>query len=204
MIQKAAAMGNWWLTASSRQCVHSASHLVQSSLVKHQITQVTQPLQPRFDALWLWAFPKTKITFEREEISNHWRDSGKHNRAADGNWESCVKSQGDYFEGDWGIIILCTMFLVSSSVNVSIFHSMWLDTFRICIKVEYWFYNLRQDLISPILWSHWLLRCLCSVLGWQLKCFRKWFKFGIWRPGFKFCPLKLFILSDLQFPFSYL
>ena len=33
------------------------------------------------------------------------------------------------FEGDWGIVVLCTMFLVSSSINVSIFHSMWLDTF---------------------------------------------------------------------------
>ena len=40
------------------------------------------PLQPRFGALWLLAFPKTKITFEREEISDHWWDSGKYNRAA--------------------------------------------------------------------------------------------------------------------------
>ena len=28
------------------------------------------PLQPRFGALQLLAFPKTKITFEREEISD--------------------------------------------------------------------------------------------------------------------------------------
>ena len=35
------------------------------------------PLQPRFGTLWLLAFPKTKITFEREEISDHWWDSGK-------------------------------------------------------------------------------------------------------------------------------
>ena len=28
------------------------------------------PLQPRFGALWLLAFPKTKITFERKEISD--------------------------------------------------------------------------------------------------------------------------------------
>ena len=29
------------------------------------------PLQPRFGALWLLAFSKTKITFEREDISDH-------------------------------------------------------------------------------------------------------------------------------------
>ena len=34
------------------------------------------PLQPRFGALWLLAFPKTKITFESEEISDCWWDSG--------------------------------------------------------------------------------------------------------------------------------
>ena len=57
-------------------------------------------LQPRFDALWLLAFPKTKITFEREEISDHWWDSGKYDKAAYGNWENCVRFQ-------------CMVFLVS-------------------------------------------------------------------------------------------
>ena len=78
MIQKAVAMGNWWLATSSQQHTHSCiiSHAV--FLVKHQITQVTQPLlQPRFGILWLLAFPRTKITFEREEISDHQWDSGK-------------------------------------------------------------------------------------------------------------------------------
>ena len=35
------------------------------------------PLQPRFGALRLLAFPKTIRTFEREEISDHRWDSGK-------------------------------------------------------------------------------------------------------------------------------
>ena len=39
-------------------------------------------LQPRFGALRLLAFIKTKITFEREEISDCQRDSGKYDRAA--------------------------------------------------------------------------------------------------------------------------
>ena len=51
--------------------------------------------------------------FEREEISDCQWDSGKYDRAADGNWENCVRSQGAYFEGDWGVTVLCTMFLVS-------------------------------------------------------------------------------------------
>ena len=58
------------------------------------------PLQPRWGALQLLAFPKTKITFEREKISDHQRDSGKYEGAADGDWENCVRSQGAYFEGD--------------------------------------------------------------------------------------------------------
>ena len=41
-------------------------------------------LLPRFGALWLLAFPKTKITFEWEEISDHQWDSGKYDGAADG------------------------------------------------------------------------------------------------------------------------
>ena len=55
------------------------------------------PLQTRLGALqiwWLLAFPKSIITFEREEISDHWWDSGKYDGAANGDWENCVRSQG--------------------------------------------------------------------------------------------------------------
>ena len=47
------------------------------------------PLQPRFGALWLLAFPQTIITFEREEISDHRWDSGKYDQAADRLGELC-------------------------------------------------------------------------------------------------------------------
>ena len=46
------------------------------------------------------AFPKTKITFEREEISDHPESQENNDRAADGDWENYVRSQGAYFEGD--------------------------------------------------------------------------------------------------------
>ena len=110
MIQKVTAMGNWWLAASSRQPIHScitchaeffgdtSNHLGDSAL-----------LQPRFGVLWLLVFPKTKITFERKEISDCQWDSGKYNGA--GDWENCMKSKGAYFEGNWGIH--CPMYEVS-------------------------------------------------------------------------------------------
>ena len=131
MIQKAKALGNWWLAASSGQCAHSGimSHTEFFAKTSNYPGD-SALLQPRFGTLQLVAFPKTKITFEREEISDRqaW-DSGKYDRATDSDWENCVRSQGAYFEGDWGIIVLCTMFLVSSSINVSIFHITWLNTF---------------------------------------------------------------------------
>ena len=114
LIQKATGMGNWWLTASSWQRTHSCiiSHTeLFGETSNHPGESV--PLQPRFGILWLLAFPQTKITFEREEISGRRWGSGKCSGAADGDWENSVRSQGAYFEGDWGIIVLCTMFLVS-------------------------------------------------------------------------------------------
>ena len=84
------------------------------------------PLQPRFGAPHLLAFPKTKIIFEREEISEHQWDQGKCVRAAYGNWENCVRSQGAYFEGDWGVIVQCPMFLVSCiSFNKCLYFSYY-------------------------------------------------------------------------------
>ena len=66
-------------------------------------------LQPRFGALWFLAFPKTKITFEgkRFQTVNEIQENMMEQLMAIG------RSQGAYFEGDWGIIVLCTVFLVS-------------------------------------------------------------------------------------------
>ena len=124
-------MGNWWLAALSwqRTCPSYITSCVEFFGETSNHPGDSALLQPRFGTLWLLAFPKTKITFEREEISDHWWDSGKYDVAAGGNWENCVRSWGAYVEGDWGVIVLCTMFLVSSSVTDSIFHITCLDTF---------------------------------------------------------------------------
>ena len=135
------------------------------------------PLQPRFGTLLLLAFPKTKSTFERKEISSHQWDSGKYNREADGNWENCVRSQGAYFEGHWGVIVLYTMFLVSL-INVSIFHSTrldtsWTDPVFFLGFTEIWCHHIpdkqeRRDTVlygTPSLHLAWsaLALCCCST-----------------------------------------
>ena len=131
------ATGDWQLHHNTPA---HASCLIHSFLVKHQITQVTQPLySPELVPCDIWLFPKTKITFEREEISDHPWDSGKYDGAVNGEWENCVRSQGAYFERDWGIIVLCTKCLVSSSINVFIFHITWLDTFWTDLKYDHFY-----------------------------------------------------------------
>ena len=132
MIQKVAAMGNWWLASSSWQ--HAHSYIMSPAEFVCEISNHlgdSAPLQPRFGTLQLLAFPKTTITFEREEISDCRWDSGKYNRAADGDWENCVRSQGPTMKGTEASLshVQCFLYLVSSSINFSIFHSMWLDTF---------------------------------------------------------------------------
>ena len=68
MIQKAAAMGNWWLSASSwRHMTTHASHLLQSFLAKHQIIQVTQTTySPDLAPCDFWLFPKLKSPLKRK------------------------------------------------------------------------------------------------------------------------------------------
>ena len=120
IIQKAVAVGNWWLAASSQQHVHScimstpASRLRQSFLTKHQITQVTQhPYSPDLAPCGFWLFPKLKSPLKGERFQTVDEIQENMMGAADGNWENHKRSQGTHFEGDWGVIVLCTVFLVS-------------------------------------------------------------------------------------------
>ena len=111
------ATGDWQLHHDKMTTHESHSHANFFGETSNHPGDIA-PLQPRVGTLQLLAFPKTKITLEREEISDHWWwDSGKYDRAADGDGENCVRSQGSYFEGDWGVIVPCTIFLVSSSIN---------------------------------------------------------------------------------------
>ena len=53
-------------------------------------------LSPTTTQIWcplLLVFPKSKITFERKEISDCQWNLVKYDRAADDNWENCMRSQ---------------------------------------------------------------------------------------------------------------
>ena len=124
-----------WLWATGGWQLHHNNisahvwHLVQTFLAKHQITQVTQPpYNLDLASCDFRLFPKLKSPFKGKRFQTV-NESGKYDGAADGDWENWVRSQGAYFEGDWGVIVLRTMFLVSSSINVSILHITWLNTF---------------------------------------------------------------------------
>ena len=89
VIQKGAATGNCWLAASSWQ--HACSCITSQAEIFGETSNYPRdsaPLQP-----------KTKITFEREEIPDPQWDSGKYDAAADSNWENCVRSQGPTLKG---------------------------------------------------------------------------------------------------------
>ena len=154
MIQKAAVMGNWWLAASSQQCAHScimSCAEVFGKTSNHPSDSAL--LQPRFGALWLLAFPNTKITFERDKIWDLQWNSGKYNRAADGYWENCVRPHSAYFEEDWSVIVPCTVFLVSCIFfNKCLYFSHYtarcfLDRphMRTCVYIDFTPYFLFHD-----------------------------------------------------------
>ena len=70
MIQKATAMAtvDWQLHHDNVRTHDHDLHRVFGETSNHPGDSA--PLQPRFGALQLLAFPQTKITFEREEISD--------------------------------------------------------------------------------------------------------------------------------------
>ena len=109
VIQRATAMGNWWLAASSQQFTHSC--IISCAEIFGETSNHpgdAAPLLYRFGALWLLASPQTKIAFEGEEIS----DCGWYSGIYDGaDWDNCVHTEV-HTEGDC-VIVLCKMFLES-------------------------------------------------------------------------------------------
>ena len=105
--------GSWHEMCHGKICFTASTARAEDTVLQLLMTWFNHCQWTRFDNLWLLAFPKTKIIFERAEISDHQWDSGKYDGAADRYWENCVWSQSAYSEGDWGITVICTMFLVS-------------------------------------------------------------------------------------------
>ena len=135
------------------------------------------PLQPRFGALGLLAFPKTKITFEREEISaiseiqatttgllmvtgrTVWGPKGPTLKGTEASFP-CVK---------------CFLYLVSSSRNVSIFHVTWLGTFW---TDQVWFpfqlnYKCFRNVKSLASYSAVKTINICKILSYWSRIWKK-------------------------------
>ena len=123
-------MGNWWLTALSWQgaCSCIGSHTVFGETSNHPGDSA--PLQPRFGALWLLAFPKTKIIFEREDISDCLWDSGKYEGQLMVTGRTVWGPKVPILKGTEVSLshVQCFLYLVCL-INVFIFHSTCLDTF---------------------------------------------------------------------------
>ena len=142
VIQKATAMGNCWLAASSQQHAHSCITSCAEFVGKtSSYPGDSAPPQPRFGNLLLLAFSKTKIIFARVEISDCWWDSEKYDGAADGDWENCVRSQGAYFEGEWQCHCPMSMFLISCIFfNKCLFSTVcgWIPSGQISLHTYIW------------------------------------------------------------------
>ena len=132
MTQKALAMGNWWLAASSQQCACSCitSHAECFGKTSNH-TGDWAPLQPRFGTLQLLDFPKLKSSLKgkRFQTIDEIQENTKGQLMAIRRtmwgpkvptWKG-TKVSLSYIQG--------LLYLVSSSTNASIFHSTWLDIF---------------------------------------------------------------------------
>ena len=143
MIQKATAMGTWWLVASSRQ--HACSRITSHAefLAKLQITQVTQPLYtPDLAPYDFWLFSKLKSPLKgrRFQIVNEIQENTTRQLMAIGRtvWGPKVPAlKGTEVSLSY---VQCSLYLVSPT-TVSIFHSTWLDNFWIDLVHHYFLDN---------------------------------------------------------------
>ena len=88
-------------------------------------------LQPRLGTLWLLAFPKTKITLKGKRFQTIYEvqenTTGQLMAIGRTVWSSKMTTlKGTEMSLSY---IQWFLYLVSSSINVSIFHITWLDTF---------------------------------------------------------------------------
>ena len=140
MTKMATAVGSWGLAASSWQRAHSCITSLTEFCGKTSNHPGDSALQqPRFGALRPLAFPKTKITFERSFRKLQW-----------GSWwqfqqrilQGILNSRRDAGRTVWGpkmstlkgteassSYVQCFLYLVSSSINIPIFHITWMNTF---------------------------------------------------------------------------
>ena len=134
MIRKAAAMGNWWLAASSQQHGYFITTLLKHAeffweTSNHQATQSSY--SPDLAPCDFWLFPKLKSPLKGKKFQtvHEIQENRTGQLMAIGRtvWGPKVPTlkriEASLSYVQW------FLYLVSSSVNVSIFHITWLDTF---------------------------------------------------------------------------
>ena len=108
------------------------------------------PLQPTFGALWLLAFPKSKITFEREETVDEIQENTTGQLMAIGRtvWSPKVPTlKGTEVSLDWGV--QCFLYFVSSLIKVSFILHGWIPF------GQTWYVNISAGYVSRSYWI-WL------------------------------------------------
>ena len=124
MTQKAAAMGNWWLAASSQQHTHS-------SITSHEDFFGETSNHPGDSALYIsdlvprdfWLFPKltSPLKGERFQTIDEIQENTTGQLMVTGTlWGPKVPALKGTEESL--SYVQCFLYLVSSSINVSIFH----------------------------------------------------------------------------------
>ena len=124
------ATGDWQLHHDNTSA--HASRLLQSFLAKHQITQMTQSLySPDLAPCDFWLFPKLKspLKGKRFQTVNEIQENMMGQLMA--IWRTVRGPKVPTLTGTEVPLSYaqCFLYLVSSSINISIFHSIWLDTF---------------------------------------------------------------------------
>ena len=134
MIQKATAMGSWWLAASSQQYAHSCI----MSCAEFSWKNIKSPRwlsshhSPDLLPCNFWLLPKLKSPLKgnrrqtineiQENMTGQLKETGK---TVWGPKVPTLKGTGVSLS-----YVQCFLYLVPSSINASIFHIKWLDTFR--------------------------------------------------------------------------
>ena len=91
------------------------------------------PYDPDLAPWYFWLFPKLKSPLKGTKFQTI--DEIQENMTGQLMviWKNCARSQGAYFEWDWGIIVLSTMFLV-----YCIFFNKWLFSSEKCKSKPQW------------------------------------------------------------------
>ena len=114
-IQKAAAMGSWWLAASPRQharsCIKSCAGFFGETS-NHPVDSA--PYSPDLAPHNFWLFPKLNHLWKGRDFRPSM--SMRFRKIQWGSWwllgELCEVLRSVHFEGDWGVTVPCTLSLV--------------------------------------------------------------------------------------------